>query len=173
MNQSLILFGLKLELEFYQRGKDESLSLSGSERMWFELKTSVLENNKKKWKNIQLINYCKVFYSTRRLHQLQFNLISKHIYMKKNVKFDLACWKIDLIPPKKLIKPSTSIQWIFVQININHTLITNRSYDEIFNIIINFYFTKCEAWGKYCNRSRGKLDFKGSSGKDYGTHRLN
>ena len=27
--------------------------------------------------------------------------------------------------------------------------------------------------GKYCNRSRVKLNFKGSSGKDYGTHGLN
>ena len=33
-----------------------------------------------------------------------------------------------------------------------------------------FYFIECVAWGKYCNRSHGKLDFQGSSGKDYGTH---
>ena len=36
-----------------------------------------------------------------------------------------------------------------------------------------FYFIQCEAWGKYSNRSRGKLDFKGPSGKDYRTHGLN
>ena len=36
-----------------------------------------------------------------------------------------------------------------------------------------FYFIQCEAWRKYCNRSRGKLDTKGPSGKDYGTHGLN
>ena len=36
-----------------------------------------------------------------------------------------------------------------------------------------FYFIQCESWGKYCNRSHDKRDFKGSSGKDYGTHGLN
>ena len=30
-----------------------------------------------------------------------------------------------------------------------------------------FYFIQREAWGMYCNRSRGKLDFKGSLGKEY------
>ena len=38
---------------------------------------------------------------------------------------------------------------------------------------IYFYFIESEAWGKYCNRSRGKLDFNRSSGKDYGTNSLN
>ena len=33
-----------------------------------------------------------------------------------------------------------------------------------------FYFIQCEAWGEYCDQSRGKLDFKGSSDKDYGTN---
>ena len=37
----------------------------------------------------------------------------------------------------------------------------------------NFHFIQYEAWGKYCNRCRGKLDFNESSGKDYGTHGLN
>ena len=38
-----------------------------------------------------------------------------------------------------------------------------------------FFFTLSNAkhGGKYCNRSRGKLDFKGSSGKVYGTYGLN
>ena len=40
-------------------------------------------------------------------------------------------------------------------------------------IISLFYFIQCEAWVKYCNRSRDKRDFKGSSGKDCGTHELN
>ena len=50
--------------------------------------------------------------------------------------------------------------------------VKNFSWMKIFILFI-FYFLQCEAWGKYWNRSRGKLDFKGSSGKDYGTHGLN
>ena len=51
----------------------------------------------------------------------------------------------------------------------------NSSQKKIWGegFIFFYYFILCEAWGKYCNRSRGKLDFKGSSGKDYGTHGLN
>ena len=41
------------------------------------------------------------------------------------------------------------------------------------SLFIPCYFIQCEAWGKYWNQSRGKLDFKGSPGKDYGTHDLN
>ena len=36
-----------------------------------------------------------------------------------------------------------------------------------------FTLSNAKHGGKYWNRSRGKLDFKGSSGKDYGTHGLN
>ena len=40
---------------------------------------------------------------------------------------------------------------------------------------IFYFFTLSNAkhGGKYWNRSRGKLHFKGPSGKDYGTHGLN
>ena len=47
-------------------------------------------------------------------------------------------------------------------------------YKEIVNFLfIYFYFIQCKAWRKYCNRSRGKRDFKASSGKDLGNHGLN
>ena len=36
-----------------------------------------------------------------------------------------------------------------------------------------FSLSNAKHGGKYWNRSRGKLDFKESSGKDYGTYRLN
>ena len=41
-------------------------------------------------------------------------------------------------------------------------------------ILIVFLLYSMRSMGtKYCNWSRGKLEFKGSSGKDYGTHGLN
>ena len=44
---------------------------------------------------------------------------------------------------------------------------------EKMTVFSYIYFIQCEAWVKYCNRSRGKRDFKESSGKGYGTHGLN
>ena len=59
------------------------------------------------------------------------------------------------------------VLFIFIQIHLLLNL------DGAVEVGIVFYFLQCEAWRKYCNQSRGKLDFKGSSGKDYGTHSLN
>ena len=42
-----------------------------------------------------------------------------------------------------------------------------------FSAISLFTLSNAKHGGKYWNRSRGKLDFEGSSGKDYGTHGLN
>ena len=41
------------------------------------------------------------------------------------------------------------------------------------NILLLFTLSNAKHGGKYWNRSRGKLDFEGSSGKDYGTDGLN
>ena len=35
----------------------------------------------------------------------------------------------------------------------------------IWFLVVDFYFIQCEKWVKYCNRSRGKRDFKGSQVK--------
>ena len=45
----------------------------------------------------------------------------------------------------------------------------------IISILVISYLIYLEflAWGKYCNRSRGKVAFKGPSRKDYGTYGLN
>ena len=71
------------------------------------------------------------------------------------------------------------------ELNIIYTIGKNNGYDTITlekifrkinrKFIISKFFTLSNAkhGRKYWNRSRGKLDFKGSSGKNYGTHGLN
>ena len=51
------------------------------------------------------------------------------------------------------------------------TLCITLGFSEWFKIF--FTLSNAKHGGKYWNRSRGKLDFKGSSGKDYGTQGLN
>ena len=72
------------------------------------------------------------------------------------------------------LESQTNKLYIYVLYNMFQWRAVTIQPGDVQKTTVHFFTLSNAKHGrKYWNRSRGKLDFKGSSGKNYGTHGLN